>query len=126
MEMTVYVWAKGGAPGQVIMSQQGGANWVQTDANGALMSELTSSDSRISGTPLYSEVVITDGHWHRLGFVWDGSQRNLYVDGVHVATDSQSGLSGSTGGLVIGGSQAGSFFSGLIDEVRIYNRAVRP
>jgi hypothetical protein len=79
--------------------------------------------------PLYSETVITDGNWHRLGFVWDGSQRNLYVDGVHVATDSQSELSGSTGGLVIGmeqGGQAGSFFSGLIDEVRIYNRAIEP
>ncbi len=54
---------------------------------------------------------------------------NLYVDDVHIAMDNQSSLSGSTGGLVIGvgqGNQADSFWSGMIDDVRIYNRVVTP
>ena len=75
--------------------------------------------------------MVTDGNWHRVGFVWDGSQRLLYADDIPVAADSQSGLDSSTGGLVIGvgrgqGNQTSSFWSGMIDDVRIYDRAVEP
>jgi hypothetical protein len=53
----------------------------------------------------------------------------LYVDDVAVAEDAQHGLVGSETGLYIGAGQAldaGSFFSGLIDDIRIYNRVVSP
>ena len=53
----------------------------------------------------------------------------LYVDGVQVAEDTQNGLMSSNNGLYIGcgmGMEPSSFFSGLIDEVRIYNRVVNP
>ena len=84
-----------------------------------------------AGPPLISSAVITDGNWHRIGFMWDGSYRTLYVDDVEVAKDQdvQGTLEGSAGGLYIGAGKAlkaGSFFSGLIDDVRIYNRAVTP
>ena len=124
---SVFAWVKGGTPGQVIISQQGGVNWLQIDVNGTLMTELTKSGGRTKGVSLYSETVITDDTWHRLGFVWDGSERILYVDDIPVALDSQSGLDGSTGGLVIGvgsGNQTDTFWSGMIDDVRIYNQAV--
>jgi hypothetical protein len=78
---------------------------------------------------LFSETVITDGQWHRIGLVWDGSNRTLYVDDVTVAEDIQHGLEGSQMGLYIGtgnAMEAGTYFSGLIDDVRIYNRAVSP
>ena len=78
---------------------------------------------------LYSDAVITDGAWHCVGFTWDGSNRTLYVDGIVVAQDTQSGLTGSTGGLNIGAGSTlapGTFWSGLIDDVRIYSRAVLP
>lgn len=79
---------------------------------------------RFSG-PLLSETVITDGQWHHIGLVWNGSYRLLYVDGAEVARDitavSPPELSG--GGLYIDAGKAlkTSFFSGLIDDVRIYN-----
>ena len=44
---------------------------------------------------LFSETVITDGQWHRIGLVWDGTNRILYVDGIVVAEDTQHGLVGS-------------------------------
>jgi hypothetical protein len=72
---------------------------------------------------------ITDGNWHRIGLVWDGSNRTLYVDNVAVAEDTQANLEVSENSLLIGTGTAmepGSFWSGLIDDVRIYNRAVRP
>jgi hypothetical protein len=78
-----------------------------------------------------SESFITDGQWHRICFVWDGSYRHLYVDGVEVANDTEplSGLNDASGGMYIGTGSSrapGTFFSGLIDDIRIYNRAVSP
>jgi len=81
------------------------------------------------GQPLISQTTITDGDWHRVGLTRDGSNRKLYVDGVEVAKDTQAGLAGSDGGLYIGagkGLEPGAFWSGLIDDVRIYDRAVTP
>ncbi len=78
---------------------------------------------------LLSQTIIIDVNWHRIGLVWDGSHRTLYVDDVAVAEDTQTNLEGSENGLYIGAGTAmepGSFWSGLIDDVRIYNRAVIP
>ncbi|UCC96641.1 MAG: hypothetical protein JSW66_12440 [Phycisphaerales bacterium] len=55
--------------------------------------------------------------------------RALYADNILVAEDTQSGLGASGGGLYIGVGKdfaPGSFFSGLIDDVRIYSRALKP
>jgi hypothetical protein len=91
------------------------------------MTELRESGR--DGVPLQSEAVVADGTWHRIGFVWDGLYRSLYVDDILVAQDAQRGLGSSDGGLNIGAgsdSAKGTFWSGLIDEIRIYNRAVSP
>ncbi len=126
---SVFAWVKGGAPGQVIVSQKIGANWLMLDQNtGCLMTELKASASR-GGHVLTSQVVIADGFWHRIGFVWDGTNRILYVDDAEVASDTQDGIFGSNGGLFIGAEndlESGTLWSGLIDDVRIYNRAVKP
>ena len=121
-------WIKGGIPGQVVLSQAGAANWLCTDSvEGCLMTELTCPGR--SGGPLLSQRCITDGEWHRIGLVWDGPHRTLYIDSVMVAKDVQNGLVGSNNGLYIGcgkSREPSTFFSGLIDDVRIYNRVVSP
>jgi len=128
---SVLTWIKTGAPGQAILSQADGASWLCTDSvEGCLMTELK-NPGRSSVGPMLSQANITDGEWHRIGLVWDGSYRHLYVDGVEVAIDAAplSGLEGALGKLYFGagGTLApGTFFSGLIDDVRIYNRAVKP
>jgi hypothetical protein len=78
---------------------------------------------------LESESVVTDGQWHHTGFVWDGLCRYLYVDGVEVAKDTiaLAPLITSDGGLYIGTGQdldPTSYWSGLVDDVRIYNVAL--
>lgn len=81
------------------------------------------------GKPLVSSGIVTDDTWHRVGLVWDGANKMLYTDGVLVASDTQSKLTGSDGGLIIGCSSTmapGTFRTGLIDDVRIYSRAVEP
>jgi hypothetical protein len=124
---SVVAWIKGDTPGQVIISQPGGVNWLAADADGNLMTEFKGA-GRSTG-PLFSETVITDEQWHRIGLVWDGSRLQLFVDGVIVAEDTQSGLGIFTSGLYIGVGKnyaTGTFWSGLIDDVRIYNRVVNP
>jgi hypothetical protein len=125
---SMFVWIKGGAPGQVVLSQKGSVSWLCTDAGeGNLMTELKGFGR--SAAALLSQAVITDGNWHRIGLVWDGSHRTLYVDDIAVAEDKQDGMEGSDSGLYIGTGKAmesGTFFSGLIDDVRIYSRVVGP
>jgi len=124
---SIFAWVKGGAPGQVIVSQQMVASWLAIDAEGKLITELKSSDP-LAGL-LHSEAVITDGQWHKIGLAWDGLHRTLIVDGAIVAEDTQPGLEDSQMGLYLGVDKnytSGTFFSGLIDDVRIYSRAVSP
>jgi hypothetical protein len=125
---SVFAWIKGGDPGQVILSQTGGANWISADpSEGNFMTELVPPTTRSPFPPLVSDTQITDGDWHHIGFVWNGAYRTLYVDGVVVAEDIQSNLASSSNGLYIGTGKnlgAGTFFSGLIDDVRIYNKAL--
>ena len=128
---SVIVWIKGGIPGQVVFSQADGASWLCTDSvEGCLMTEIKASGRGAPG-PLQSQTSITDGQWHRIASVWDGSYRHLYVDGIEVAMDVEplSELESGEGGLYLGAGKAlesGTYFSGLIDDVRIYNRVVTP
>jgi N-acetylneuraminic acid mutarotase len=125
---SVFAWVQGGVPGQVVISQITGANWLGLDPSwGCLMTNLGYSGR--GGSPLQSEILVTDGIWHRVGFVWDGLYRTLYIDDILVSEDTQKGLGSSIGGLNIGcgsNSAVGTFWSGLIDDVRIYNRIVSP
>jgi N-acetylneuraminic acid mutarotase len=127
--LSVFAWIYGGAPGQVIISQTGdfGGTWLGIDPSEG---KLITGFSDIYFGVLVSETVITDGQWHHVGLVYDldSLHRLLYVDGVLVAEDATvvSGMP-SDGGLYIGASKdldAAFFFSGLIDDVRIYDSAL--
>jgi N-acetylneuraminic acid mutarotase len=132
---SVFAWIQGGKPGQVIISQidgnSAGETWLGTDTmSGNLMTGLVPQKiGWVTPQTLVSESVITNIQWHHVGFVWDGSYRALYVDGIEVAKDknAQNPLKPADGGLYIGASKdldSISFFSGLIDDVRIYNVAL--
>ena len=124
---SVFAWINGGAPDQVIIAQQTVSDWLSLDTEGNLMTDIKYS-GRLGG-PLLSEATITDGQWHRVGLVWDGSNRTLIVDDVVVAEDTPTIPESSDRGLYIGVGKdfsADTFFSGLIDDVRIYNRALSP
>jgi L-ascorbate metabolism protein UlaG (beta-lactamase superfamily) len=124
----VSAWVKGGLPGQTILSQVGGANWLTSDGTtGALGTELKGTGRNTKA--LWSQTPITDGNWHRVGLVCDGTNRTLYIDGVEAANDTAASPVLSKGGLYIGAGaslQVGTFWSGLIDDVRVHNHAVAP
>jgi hypothetical protein len=132
---SVLAWIKGGTPGQVILYQEEGVNWLMADpGSGALRTDLKNPETSgrnasPAGPSLISQTIITDGDWHRIGFVRDADNRILYVDGVEAAHDTAAGLEPSEGGLYFGSASTldpGSFFSGLIDDIRIYDKALSP
>jgi beta-lactamase regulating signal transducer with metallopeptidase domain len=127
---SVFVWIKGAAPGQVIISQTGGqlgTRWLWTDPSyGRLLTWLMHPPF----DPLMSESVITDDQWHHVGLVYDFDNycRSIYVDAVEVAKDNEIvGGIASDGGLYLGADkmlQPGTFMSGLIDDIRIYDEVL--
>jgi hypothetical protein len=71
------------------------------------------------------------GVWTHLAVTYDGTSIRLYVNGVLRSTTGSAGggIAASTSPLRIGGNTVFSvpgteYFAGLIDEVRIYNRAL--
>ncbi len=66
--------------------------------------------------------------WYHIGLTWDGTGYVVYVDGAPKASGSYAGLSvlGSVADIGNDGSPAyrDESFYGLIDDVRIYNRAL--
>ena len=66
------------------------------------------------------------GQWQHLAATYDGTTARFYIDGVEVASRTVSGGVGTSNIWRIGayGSAAGGFFDGLIDNVRIYSRAL--
>jgi hypothetical protein len=69
--------------------------------------------------------------WTYLATTYDGTNQRFYVNGTLVGTTSSpagtgGGIVVSNGAIRIGGnaSSTGEFFQGLIDEVRVYNRAL--
>jgi hypothetical protein len=64
--------------------------------------------------------------WTHLAATYDGLNLRLYVNGAQVSSRALTGsMAASTGALRIGGNSIWQeWFSGLIDEVRVYNRAL--
>jgi glucose/arabinose dehydrogenase len=64
--------------------------------------------------------------WTHIASTYDGSALRLFVNGTQVASKPASGTMPNTANpLRIGGNAVwGEYFSGLIDEVRVYNRAL--
>ena len=64
--------------------------------------------------------------WSHLATTFDGSMQRLFLNGVQISSLASSGsLVQTTGALRIGGNSVwGEFFSGALDDMRIYNRAL--
>ena len=78
-----------------------------------------------SDTPI-TAINYTDGQWHLIVGLYDGSNIKVFKDGILIGSKSQTGLIlASTGKLFIGCVEGPSeFFKGSIDDIRIYNRAL--
>ena len=71
---------------------------------------------------------VTANEWTYVTTVYDGSQQILYKNGVEVYSRTQTGVIGSNGSKLLIGARGSTsprnFFGGMIDEVKIYDRAL--
>ncbi|MBN2131466.1 MAG: LamG domain-containing protein [Sedimentisphaerales bacterium] len=72
---------------------------------------------------IYVSDVLTEGQWHHVAGTWDGTTQILYLDGVEIARLTPTGV--LTGGTMVRlSSPDGEPLNGMLDDVRIYNRAL--
>ena len=66
------------------------------------------------------------GQWQHVAATYDGTVARIYIDGAQTASTTFTGNVGNSNTWRIGayGSPAGNFFDGLVDNVRIYDRAL--
>src|SRR6185295_20132663 len=108
--MSYALYANDGAP------QAGGTNFP------AGYARIGGADRVVRGvSPL------STGVWTHVATTYDGATQRIYINGNLVASRAQTGAIGvGNGSLRIGGDTifTNEFYQGLIDEVRVYNRAL--
>lgn len=106
--------------------------WVGVNTDGTFNFELRSLSGEVGS--VQSQNNIADNNWHYVVAIRNGSTDSLeiYVDGFtgHARTfkDYSSNFNSSVAGLSVGWFNSGGFyyFSGVIDEVAIYNSVLSP
>jgi hypothetical protein len=84
-----------------------------------------------SGAPwgnLYGKRGVNDGQWHHIAGIYDGSKMYLIIDGELDSSQPASGRINTNNEPVYIGENSentGRFWNGLIDDVRVYNYALR-
>jgi hypothetical protein len=139
--MTLQAWVKPGSLGSwntVVLKERGAGNlsyglYAHDGApqpfgfNAPAGYTRTTPVASTVDTPVRAGSPLAVGVWQHLATTYDGTNMRLYVNGVLVATRAQTGsIATSNGALRIGGNNAfaNEFYHGLIDEVRVYNRAL--
>lgn len=131
-EITIAAWVKRNAEGtsweMIINKDPAGStddNWfLGINENTAMFRVTTDIPHNLD-----SEVVISAGSWYHLVGTYDKSYLRIYVNGEEKNSLSESdGIDVVNRDVHIGSASGGSSypFNGLIDEVRIYNRALGP
>jgi hypothetical protein len=76
---------------------------------------------------IYGKSKVAIRRWSHLAATYDGSYQRLYLNGTLIASRRVHAekMPAGSGPLRIGGdSLSGQYFHGIIDEVRVYNRAL--
>ena len=117
-------------------AQLGWANVIMKEQSGASVYYLASnSDSNVPAGGVYvggaersllGKSALPINTWTHVATTYDGATQKFYMNGVLVSSRTQTGaIQTSTGALRIGGNSIwGEYFKGLIDDVRIYSRAM--
>ena len=82
----------------------------------------------VSQFDLTTAATVNDGEWHHLAAVRDGTSGAVYVDGIEAANGSGAIEALQSHSVAIGYDHGDSnkHFTGSIDDVRIYGRALSP
>lgn len=132
-EITVSAWIKRNSlTGRQFFVSKGQASsnaateyWLEIASDNGLIFQLADASShKLTGATSITDTTT----WHHVVGTWDGTTQKLYVDGVQDAvTVTWSGsINNTTYELALGNRSSARDieFNGVLDEVRIYNRAL--
>ena len=74
----------------------------------------------------YSTTSVTDGNWHHVAVTYNGANAIIYIDGIQeniLAATGNFNISSFAGAIGENLQQTGRFYTGNMDEVRIWNLA---
>jgi hypothetical protein len=126
--MTLEAWVKPSALSgwrTVLMKEQTAGLvyglYANSDTNRPSAHAFTTREEDTRGT-----VQLATGVWAHLAATFDGANLRIFINGTQASSHALAGsLLGSSGALRIGGNGIwGEYFSGLIDEVRVYKRVL--
>jgi subtilisin family serine protease len=107
----------------VLKEDAGGLAYALYSSNGSRPAAYVHTDGDVDAT---GPAAVPLNTWTHLATTYDGATLRLFVNGVQVSSQALSGgITTTTGALRIGGNAVWSeYYRGLIDDVRIYNRAL--
>jgi hypothetical protein len=128
--LTLEAWVKPAALGSVyrtvLLKERGTtglayALYASSDTGKPVLQLWTGVDSTLSGP-----AALPVNAWSHLAGTYDGAMLRLYVNGTLVATKAASGSIAVTANPLRFGGNAiwGEWFSGALDDLRVYNRAL--
>jgi len=129
-EITIEVWVKGygfagdfrqivGKSPDTVLRHLNFAYDLRVDKAGPLRFSINNGDWQ------YVLATIEEGKWYHVVGTYDGSEMRLYVNGELKDTKSVSGsIITNDAPVSIGRLPTDDYWNGIIDEVRIYNRAL--
>jgi hypothetical protein len=102
---------------------------IKSGADTRLRFRLKTGDT--TATLIATSGNLSDNQWTHVTAVYDGSTMRLYKDGVEVGTHNKTGAIATdpTVSVWIGGNPSAATdrpWDGLIDDIRIYDRAITP
>jgi len=131
-EMTVAFWMKTGTNptdwvrlvGKGAWNTRNYGMWLAT--NGTLLFQILASDG-VSWGNAQTAVTVTDNNWHHVVGTYNGNMMRIYVDNVERASAAWTyNPITSTDPVTIGYGNMHTYYTGVIDNVRIFNRALLP
>lgn len=132
--ITVEAWVKKGdesQQGAVILTNNapGSAGYQLHLVDDGPASRVRFSPSHLTGRHVTSQTWLNPGEWYHVAGVYNGGNTWIYINGALDNSNSSNHVivGSSPNGLVIGANHLGTgdYFIGEIDEVRIWNRALR-
>ena len=128
--LTLEAWVKTEEKGDIIDKWEGAGDnrsygmtlWPNT---GKLFADLGKDGTNVGYAAIHGSTDLRDNKWHHVAAVFSRPNLNLYVDGVSNATTVSwdNDIYVTTVDVVIGKSGQSAYFNGLMDEVRISNKA---